>query len=328
MTATPAELEAIAPDWLEFVRAVEWGIEWKRPPVAERLGDPETYIHHGAGGRMGLDARQAMRSLQQWYHDVKNYSTIAYDVMVHRSVGSERITVLGAREGALSAATRDRNDIGEAVCLFGYFQPGHKLSERPTARELEGLAFAVAWSIAHGWSSPNTLVLGHRDNPAHPGATTCPGDYLYPHVPGIAARAPELLALAAGPAVPPPPPPARPEWSAPMTALRLNTSTRPRVLDSRQAAGAPLVRKVVVDVGDPAATAAIVNVTVTGSDAAGYGTAWAAGTSKPSPASCINYNANDTVANTILVATTAGKFNIELLAPAHVIVDLVGVITP
>lgn len=324
MTATPAEIEAIAPDWLEFVRASEWGIVWKRPPVAERLNDPETYIHHGAGGRNGLDARQAMRTLQTWYHNVKNYSTIAYDVMVHRSVGSERITILGAREGALSAATADRNDLGEAICLFGYFQPGHRLSEQPTDRELEGMAFAVAWSIAHGWSAPDTRVLGHRDNPAHPGATSCPGDHLYRHVPAIGRRALELLELAARPT---PPPPSRPSWSEPMTALRMNTSTEPRIVDTRQANGAP-VRRLTVDVGDQAATAAIVNLAVVGSSAPGYGVAWAAGTPKPAPASCINYGPNDVVANAILVATTAGRFELELAAPAHVIVDLVGVITP
>jgi len=118
-----------------------------------------------------------------------------------------------------------------------------------------------------------------------------------------------------------------PEWSAPMTALRLNTSTEPRLVDTRKGAG-KTVRKVTVDVGDPAATAAIVNLVVLGSDAHGFGTAWATGTPKPSPASCINYAPNATVANAILVATTAGKFDLELLAPAHVVVDLVGVITP
>ena len=112
-----------------------------------------------------------------------------------------------------------------------------------------------------------------------------------------------------------------------MTALRMNTSTKPRVLDTRDGAG-DLVRKVTVDVGDPAATAAIVNLVVLGSDANGYGVAWAHGTPKPSPASCINYAANATTANAILVATTAGKFDLELRAPAHVLVDVVGVITP
>ena len=145
---------------------------------------------------MGNDHMQAMRTLQKWYHDVKNYSTIAYDVMVHRSLADDTIAIMGAREGWLSAATQNRNDLGEAICIFGYFTPGHALSEHPTIRELEALAYAVAWSIEMGWSAPDTKVLGHRDNPAHPNATTCPGDYLYPHVPWIGRRAQELLAVA------------------------------------------------------------------------------------------------------------------------------------
>lgn len=208
-----ASVQTLAPPWLRFRSAADWGIKWKRPPVAERLADPETYIHHTAGGRFGLDPEQAMRSLQQWYHDVKNYSTIAYDVMVHRNVADDTVAILGAREGWLSAATRDRNDIGEAVCLFGYFTPGHQLSERPTARELEALAFAVAWSIENNWSARDTKVMGHRENPAHPGDTTCPGDYLFPHVASIGARARQLLDMANAPAptpTPPPPPPPTP----------------------------------------------------------------------------------------------------------------------
>lgn len=193
----------IAPPWLTFYRADDWGVIWKRPPVAERLEDSETYIHHGAGSRFGLDPLAAMRRLQTWYHDVKNYSTIAYDVMAHRNTEDDTMAILGAREGWLSAATSDRNDIGEAVCLFGYFHPGHSLSEQPTEREIEALAFAVAWSIEMRWSALGTNVLGHRDNPAHPGATGCPGDYLYPHVPHIGERALELLVLANQPTEPP-----------------------------------------------------------------------------------------------------------------------------
>ena len=195
----------IAPPWLTFISAADWGISWKRPPIAERLADPETYIHHGAGGRFGTDPRVAMRRLQTWYHDVKDYSTVAYDLMVHRNTDDDSVAILGGREGWLSAATLDRNDLGEAICLFGYFEPGHQLSEHPHPREVEALAWAVAYSIERGWSARDTRVMGHRDNPAHPGARSCPGDYLYPAVADIGRRALAILAEAEG--APPPPPP-------------------------------------------------------------------------------------------------------------------------
>ena len=209
----------IAPPWLSFLRAADWGVIWKRPPVVEGQADPETFIHHGAGSRIDTDAAEAMRELQRWYHDAKNYSTIAYDVMVHRNTDTEHVTICGAREGWLSAATRDRNDIGEAICLFGYFHPGHRLSEQPTAREVEALAWAVAWSIEMGWSARDTNVMGHRSNPAHPGATGCPGDFLHPHVPAIHARALDILAEAEG-TDEPPEPPELPEPAVLLTEVR------------------------------------------------------------------------------------------------------------
>ena len=111
-----------------------------------------------------------------------------------------------------------------------------------------------------------------------------------------------------------------------MTALRLNPSTEPRLVDPRHEVGWPSRRRV-VDVGDPAATAAIVNLTVLGSTVGGFGTAWADGTPKPA-SSCINFGVGDIIANCILVATTGGRFVVELNTPAHLLVDLVGVITP
>lgn len=69
----PTSVVDLAPSWLTFHRAVDWGVKWKRPPVSERQNDPETYIHHGAGGRYGTDPIAAMQQLQRWYHDYKNY---------------------------------------------------------------------------------------------------------------------------------------------------------------------------------------------------------------------------------------------------------------
>jgi hypothetical protein len=68
---------------------------------------------------------------------------------------------------------------------------------------LEGVARAIALSIERGWSAPDTTILGHRDNPAHPGSTGCPGDWLYEQLPAIRTRVAQLLA--------PPQPPEEPD---------------------------------------------------------------------------------------------------------------------
>lgn len=189
---SPELIERRAPAWIRFQRAEDWGIRWTSQPRPESLGDPETFVHHSAGSRLAVNATEAMRRLQDISYG-SGYSTIGYDVVVHRDVTSETITISGAREGWRSAATRDRNERGEAICLLGYFHPGHSRSERPTTREIQGIAWGIAWMIAHGWSAPDTVILGHRDNPAHPGATACPGDYLYEQLPRIRNLVREIL---------------------------------------------------------------------------------------------------------------------------------------
>lgn len=192
-------VEERAPKWITFLRANEWGIDWKNPPHPEKLEDPETFVHHTAGSRMGANPVTAMRQLQRISYSM-NYSTVAYDVVVHRDTFNEHITIMGAREAWRSAATKDRNEEGEAICLMGYFQPGHTLSQRPTDREVEGLAWGIAWMIEHGWSAKDTNILGHRDNPRHPNATSCPGNYLYDQLPIIRGLVTAIL-------TPPPPEP-------------------------------------------------------------------------------------------------------------------------
>lgn len=173
----------------------DWGMRWARPPVAERLADPETYIHHRGGSpRHTVDAAVAFRELNEWTINVKGYSATDYDILVHENTVTDTVTIGIARAHWMSAATKDRNEEGEAICALGYFHPGHSLSERPSPRMLEGLARAVVLSIERGWSAPDTTILGHRDNPAHPGASPCPGDYLYAELPTIRRRVAELLA--------------------------------------------------------------------------------------------------------------------------------------
>ena len=193
-----------APSWIEFVTADDWGRVLQHSMSPERLNDPETFIHHSAGSAMSRKTgRAAMRDLQSFSHS-RGYATVAYDAVQHQA-SNGKITILEGRGAARSAATRDRNEEGEAYCLLGYFHPGHSLSAVPTDREVEAAAWGVAWMIEKGWSAPDTRLLGHRDNPRHPGATACPGDFLYVRIPTIAQRVREILA--------PPPPVAHPDPS-------------------------------------------------------------------------------------------------------------------
>jgi hypothetical protein len=175
-----------------YLRADEWGMRWARPPIAERTPDAETYVHHSAGSHVN-NAITAFQALNEWAITYKGYSALDYDVLVHRDQRTGLVTIGEGRGKWMSAATLDRNEQGEAVCVLGYFHPGHTLSRHPHPDEVEGVALAIKWGIDNGWIAPTTVILGHRDNPAHPGATGCPGDYLQAELPTIRARVAELL---------------------------------------------------------------------------------------------------------------------------------------
>lgn len=186
----------------------EWGMRWDAGPYRETVGDDtEIYVHHRAGNPLhDLPADEVFRQMDESAHR-KGYASVGYDVLVHENTVTDTVTIGIARGQYRSAATLDRNEIGEAICAIGYFHPGHKLSERPSPGMLEGIAMAGAELVRRGWVAPTWKMLGHRDNPAHPNATACPGDYLYPHVPSIAAR---TAALLAGPGIPQSPDPTAP----------------------------------------------------------------------------------------------------------------------
>lgn len=186
-----------------YVTAAEWGMTWARPPIAEKLLDPECYVHHTAGN-VPDDAFAAFRWSNAYAQNTKGYSALDYDILVHRDPRNGLITIGEGRGKWMSAATLDRNEQGEAIVLYGYFHPGHSLSRQPHPDELEGVAKGIVWGIQQGWIMENPTILGHRDNPAHPGATGCPGDYLYQYMGWIRARVAELMA-------PPPPPTPQPE---------------------------------------------------------------------------------------------------------------------
>jgi hypothetical protein len=188
-----------------FLTASQWGMEWARTPQTEKLVDPECYVHHTAGAHPAA-AVEAFRALNRYAIDVKGYSAVDYDILVHRNPTTGEVTIGEARGPWRSAATLDRNEEGEAICLLGYFGPGSKHSRQPHPDEIEGVARGIVWGIEKGWLADPPEILGHRDNPAHPGATSCPGDYLYAELPKIRVRVAELLA----PVPPPEPPPLNP----------------------------------------------------------------------------------------------------------------------
>jgi len=145
----------------------------------------EVFLHHSAGGHPE-DPLQATRDLNELAINDRGHNAIDYSMVVHRNATSGVITLLEGRGVHQPAATLDRNATSKSIVLLGFFHPGNVLSRPPVTAELRGVADAMRfmqdqrWVAASGWK-----LLGHRDNPVHPGATVCPGDLLYSQLPAI-----------------------------------------------------------------------------------------------------------------------------------------------
>jgi hypothetical protein len=194
------------------IESRDWGMRWARAPVAQQMPVGEVFVHHTAGRDPSLStvaAADAFKALNEYAINTKGYSAVDYSMLVHTD--KARTTTIGEARGRWTpAATLDRNRQSKAVCLFGYFTPPDPLqdwtrqsSRRPFPAELEAVACAVVWMIDQGWVTRAPTIYGHRDNPAHPGATGCPGDYLYRELPTIRAHVARMIDATNPPPLPP-----------------------------------------------------------------------------------------------------------------------------
>ncbi len=207
-----------------YLTAAEWGGTWttSTPPV-EKVPDGEAFLHHvgGAawmGGTVALSlaasraaAIAVFRGLNEYAkrpRDPKNgtppppggwgkgYQFLDYDALGWYDRFNDIGWIGEGRGKYRSAATLDRNEEGEAFCICGNFS-----ARQPLPPEIELCARGLAYMAEQGWTTQTPKILGHKDNPAHPLATGCPGDHLYPHLPTIRSRFTALTAP-----VPPTPP--------------------------------------------------------------------------------------------------------------------------
>jgi len=170
-----------------IINAEDWGGTWKRPPFFEKLEDPEAYIHHTAGNpKSHMPAEQALREMNQYSQDVKDYSFLDYDFMVHWEEAKDLYTIAEGRGEWMSAATLDRNELGEAVCVMGYFHTGHKLSQKPNPGHIVAVAIALVEMRRRKLIAAEPKIMGHYQNLAFPiPQTGCPGNLFIPHIPEV-----------------------------------------------------------------------------------------------------------------------------------------------
>lgn len=287
-----------------YITAEEWGGVWVRPPVKEELEDPECYIHHTAGNPLkDRPAEDALQILNKIAQDGKGYSFLDYDYLVHWEEAKDLYTIAEGRGEWLSAATRNRNELGEAICLFGYFHPGSTHSAYPNPGHIEATALGIVKMIERRLLARDCMILGHYQNLAFPiPQTVCPGEYFIPHVPEVILRVRELL---------------NPSGDD------MQKTTPKRLLDTREQnsrIGAGTSFSIQVRSG---ASMAQITVTVVNPSGAGHMTVWESGV-KPNT-SFLNYTPGEVLAETLWVPLDAGgNCMFYTYAETHLVVDFTG----
>lgn len=180
-----------------YLTVDDWGGLWARPPVAEHMPDGEVYIHHvggGAwmGGNVGRGEEASRHAAISVFRNLNIYATRpkseggkGYSFLDYDALGwYDRVNDIGwiaeGRGPWRSAATLDRNEAGEAFVVCGNFS-----RREPLEQEIELAARGVLYMADQGWTVRDPLILGHKDNPAHPDATPCPGVFFYPELPKV-----------------------------------------------------------------------------------------------------------------------------------------------
>lgn len=154
---------------------------WLARPPRNRSTIPtpsaELWLHHTADDHRGP---AGVRAVQAFHMDNRGWSDIAYSYLIDR----DTLDVFEGRgAGVLGGHTFGRNSISHAICVMGNFD-----KVKPSTALLERIAELVAYGHTKGWW-PAQLTGGHRDVRA----TRCPGDHLYPRIPGMNARSAVLL---------------------------------------------------------------------------------------------------------------------------------------
>lgn len=168
------------PHQIRVVPRAVWAADVDRTPAAQHAVERIT-IHHTAvvakKDTVGLDrARAHLRT----HTETNGWGDLAYHFLVH---------VDGTvREGRPVEEAGDTNTNYDPAGHLLITLEGNFEEQEPTEAQLEAAAALVAWGSGQH-RIPMDGVSGHRDH----AQTACPGERLFALLPGIRARAKELL---------------------------------------------------------------------------------------------------------------------------------------
>tara|TARA_B100001123_G_C15297558_1_gene1019796 strand:- start:315 stop:1619 length:1305 start_codon:yes stop_codon:yes gene_type:complete len=173
--------------------------EWNaNPPKYNYTHHPyfnKLTLHHAAGWQawtMG-EGKKQVKAIQEFHQDGRGWNDIGYHFLVDLSgniyQGRPEI-VIGAHVGGANTG-----NIG--VCILGCYHPpetGWPCYDTMTKETENALTYLYAW-IADTYAIAPQVLLGHRD---YFGTTVCPGDNVWPLLPGMREDI-ELFIASGGP---------------------------------------------------------------------------------------------------------------------------------
>lgn len=141
-------------------------------------------LHHSAGALLSdddivsLNDLRRIKGIQEFHQDDRGWNDIAYNWLFDY----DGFLFEGRGFEVANGATKGYGTSSYALCVMGHYDV-----QEPDEYLVERVAAVVVWGYAKGrW--PLEISGGHRDY----GATSCPGDNLYPLIGEINKRAKEI----------------------------------------------------------------------------------------------------------------------------------------
>ena len=150
-----------------FLLRSDWGARKPKTPLTPIRQVDTVFIHHSVS-KVTKDPKADTRQIQNFHMDSRNYTDIAYTLLVHPDG-----TVLEGRtvggQAAQGAHTSGYNSKSVAICAIGNYE-----TDKVPDKLIAGINEALAYAINKKWVEDNPTIRPHSDV----GFTACCGKNL------------------------------------------------------------------------------------------------------------------------------------------------------
>ncbi|XP_023952833.2 peptidoglycan-recognition protein LB isoform X2 [Bicyclus anynana] len=155
-----------------FVSREQWSARTAKEKLPLQTPVPYVVIHHSytpAACYDGIQCRQAMRSMQNFHMDDRDWWDIGYSF----AVGSDGAAYEGRGWDVIGAHALHFNNVSIGICLIGDWSDC-----LPPTNQLKTAQALIAAGVELGYVRADYKLVGHRQVRD----TMCPGDTLYEEI--------------------------------------------------------------------------------------------------------------------------------------------------